>query len=221
MSDWDGSVRCENLSPECYRAHNLPYRDDRPCMRFENILSTNECINILRNIETMHSTTCSSLDPGARSQFSVDDPELSKMIWDRLKRFVPPTLDGGIVVGLETNWRHGMYFEGQSVFAHMDFRHYEKEDENVASRLSFTLYLNESFNNGETAFVLGPIGLNGSHGDIYLKSVPKTGGAILFYQTVPEYMHAAEIVRSGKKYIMRSDVMYRFPNKAAARAEAY
>jgi hypothetical protein len=68
-----------------------------------------------------------------------------------------------------------MYFEGQSVFAHMDFRHYDREDENIASRLSFTLYLNDCFNNGETAFALGPIGLDGSHGGIYFKSVEAAG----------------------------------------------
>ena len=215
----DGLVKCVNLSPQCYLAHNLPSRDDRPCLRFENILSTNECGYILRSIEAMHSKICGSIDPGTRSQFSVEDPELSELIWGRIKGFIPSNLDGGIVAGLETNWRHAMYFEGQSVFAHMDFRHYDREDECIASRLSFTIYLNESFIEGETAFVLGPIGLDGSHGPIYLKSAPKTGGGILFYQSVPEFLHTAEIVRNGKKYIMRADVMYRFPSKAAARAD--
>jgi hypothetical protein len=52
-------------------------------MRFENILSAKECLNILQEIETMHSSTCSSLDPGSRSQFSLDDPELTELIWGR------------------------------------------------------------------------------------------------------------------------------------------
>eukprot|EP01036_Dinobryon_divergens_P026912 gene26912-35608_t len=207
-----GDCSCENLSPRCYGAQNLPYRDDRPCMRFENILSATECLNILQKIEPMHSGTCSSLDPGTRSQFSLDDPELTKLIWGRLKGFLPPTLDGGIVVGLETNWRHAMYFEGQSVFAHMDFRHYDREDENIASRLSFTVYLNECFNDGETAFVLGPIGLDGSHGGIYFKSVPQTGGAILFYQAVPD--HGITGTKINGVYPLKNDLIIR-----AARGE--
>jgi len=217
-SDWEGPVIFTDLSPLCYMAHQLEVCTDRPCIRFENVLTKKECDNILSMIERNHSE-CDSLIPGVRSQFSVDDVELSDLIWSRIKDFIPSTLDGGNVLGLQTNWRHGLYIDGQSVFAHMDFRHYSKEDENVASRLSFTLYLNEEFENGETAFVLGPLGLDGSHGPIFYKSKPKTGSAILFYQCVPEYMHTAEVVRNGKKYIMRADVMYRFFDKAAARSE--
>ncbi len=82
---------------------------------------------------------------------------------------------------------------------------------------SLTIYLNDDFLGGDTAFVREPIGYDGSHGGIFYRSVPKAGSAILFYQNVPEYYHTAERVVSGCKFIMRSDVMYKFKDKEAVR----
>merc|ERR1712032_1358154 len=57
---------------------------------------------------------------------------------------IPDSLDGGQVVGLETRWRHARYWPEQWVMAHMDFRHKDRADDCVCSRISFTLYLSHA-----------------------------------------------------------------------------
>merc|ERR1719456_643069 len=78
----------------------------------------------------------------------------------------------------------------------MDFRRGPKDDECVASRISFTVYLNDDFEGGETAFVTG-VRDDGSHGGEHYPNRPRTGSAVLFYQCVPEFSHTANEVRGG------------------------
>ncbi len=217
MSDWVGPIVSTDISSICRSAHHIP--DDtpvRPCFRIDNVLSKSECEQILESVKVLHESEPVSLEPGVRSQVTIEDEYLQKLVWERIKHVLPQELDGGQVVGLQSKWRHGMYHPGQSVFAHMDFRHSDKSIDFVCSRISVTIYLNDSFTGGETAFVKQPIGYDGSHGGIFFRSVPITGSAIIFYQCVPEYFHTAEVVTGGVKCIMRSDVMYNFPSKLMA-----
>ena len=61
-----------------------------------------------------------------------------------------------------------------------------------ASRLSFIIYLNDDFSGGETTVV-----------DKTIK--PRRGMALLFRH---ELLHEGRAVKSGTKYVMRTDVMY-------------
>jgi len=208
VESWVAPVRQEDLRPVCCRACGVSVRDDRPCFVLHNILSKDECQQIVKHFSQFHSSEPESMTPGARSQFCVPDSNLSSTIWGRVSQFFPETLDGGKLVGLQQEWRHAMYFPGQSVMAHMDFR--RADAPRLESRISFTVYLNEDFGGGETTFVQG-VDDFGYYSSVVHDNVPKTGSVIVFYQDVPEFFHCAKVVTSGRKFIMRADVMYQFP----------
>lgn len=214
---WAGPVECTDLAPRCSSAHGVSVRSDRLCLSLDNVLSESECRALVSAAQSRHETAPPTGPhvPGVRSQFTVQDPALSDLVWRRITSFIPPELDGGTVVGLATGWRHARYWPGQSVMAHADFRHGSHDDERIASRISFTLYLNDAFDGGETNFVKG-VKLDGSHGGVHYSNRPRTGSAIMFYQCAPEFSHTAEVVVNGLKSIMRSDVMYRFASATAA-----
>lgn len=212
---WSGPIKVIDLAPTCCEAHKVPVRSGRPCLVIDNVFSKEECVAIMAAAKPYHQTEPVSMFPGVRSQFTASDPDLSAMVWKRVKHALPEVLDNGRVIGLQTVWRHARYFPGQSVFAHMDFRHGSREDECVASRLSFTVYLNDDFDGGSTSFVLG-MRDDGSHGEEYYPNRPRTGSVVIFYQSVPEFAHTANTVHRSCKSIMRADVMYRFPDKTAA-----
>ena len=89
----DGLVKCVNLSPQCYLAHNLPSRDDRSCLRFENILSTNECGNILRSIEAHPSAP---REAAAASWGQAPSPRTDHREPNLLETFFASTLRHGV-----------------------------------------------------------------------------------------------------------------------------
>jgi len=63
------------------------------------------------------------------------------------------------------------------------------------------VYLNEDFTGGRTIFY------NKSGNETHALA-PKTGQAIIFPQT-SKYPHIGEEIKSGRKYILRTDVMYK------------
>lgn len=65
-------------------------------------------------------------------------------------------------------------------------------EEGLESRLTFLAYPNEGFEGGETDFR-------------NFKVQPQTGMAVLF---VHDTWHEGVEVRSGQKYVLRSDVLY-------------
>eukprot|EP01084_Bolivina_argentea_P115594 205539_1 len=214
-NEWNNSMKVINIAPICYKQHNKTVISNRPCFVIDNVFTKKECESMIKSTLYLHETKPTSLLPGVRSQFSIFDPELSNIVWNRIKHLIPNTLDGGVVIGLQKNWRHARYFPGQSVFAHMDYRHGNNINECIVSRLSFTVYLNEDFEGGYTSFVKG-MKNDGSFDEEYYKNKPKTGSAIVFYQCVPEFAHNATVVYNGHKSIMRADILYRFSNKTIA-----
>merc|ERR1712176_1225281 len=102
-------------------------RDDRPCFWLDNVLSVAECDALLEASLEHHESPLSPADvqtqPGCRSQFCTQDPDLAKLLWGRIKHTLPQFLDGGEAIGLMECVAHARYFAGQEGFPHMDFRH--------------------------------------------------------------------------------------------------
>merc|ERR1711933_501502 len=82
-----------------------------------------------------------------------------------------------------------------------------------ASRISFTVYLNDDYNGGDLSFI-GELRMDGTHGGEHLRTHPRKGSAVLFYQGVPEFAHLPRAIEGGTKSIMRADVLYRFADGA-------
>ena len=162
MASVDTVVRIpEDLANPCCAAWGVNQSASRPCHYYRSLLSPDECLAVLSVIGKKHQKEGNdSVEPGVRSQFPEFDSALSETIWARIAANIPPELDGGRAVGLETRWRHARYYDGQSVFAHMDFRHRSQEPSHAAevrdvivSRMSLTVYLDDAYTGGEIVFV--------------------------------------------------------------------
>lgn len=120
----------------------------------------------------------------------VDDVDRAAWLWERLRPHAPPVFAGRAAVGLNERFRFYRYDPGERFAPHRDgaFRRANGEQ----SRLTFMIYLNEGFDGGETNFDDASI-------------TPRTGLALMFDH---DLHHEGAAVRSGRKYVLRSDVMY-------------
>jgi prolyl 4-hydroxylase len=127
----------------------------------------------------------------------VDEPQLADALWQRTRPLLPAHVlrDGRArATGFNERLRFYRYRPGQRFALHAD-GHYRRPDGSETSRMSFLIYLNEGFSGGETQFpVLGVC-------------VPKTGLALCF---IHRYLHEGCPVRSGVKYVLRTDIMYAY-----------
>ncbi|HEY3789081.1 MAG TPA: 2OG-Fe(II) oxygenase [Urbifossiella sp.] len=135
----------------------------------------------------------------------IDDPNLATTIWDRLRPFVPEKRGTGWVSsGLNERFRFYRYDPGQRFDWHLD-GYYERSP-SERSAYTFMIYLNEGFAGGSTEFMLhGDEG--GPNSELITRIVPKTGMALVFFHRMP---HQGAPVLAGRKYVLRSDVMYRW-----------
>lgn len=120
----------------------------------------------------------------------LDDFEIAKNLWQRVAAQIPPILEGRQALGLNERLRFYRYDVGQYFAPHSDgcFRRENGEE----SLLTFMIYLNDDFDGGETNF-----------GEVSIK--PETGMALVFKHPL---LHEGCAVTKGRKYALRSDVMY-------------
>lgn len=166
----------------------------------KNFISQEECAHLIEFSEQQgYQEAEISLQSGPKmikgirnnSRLILTDPVLAAGYWDKLKSFCPEQLDDTIAVGLNEQFRFYKYENNQRFKRHVDGRF--KRNELEESRITFMIYLNEQFDGGETAFD-------------EISIIPKTGDALLF---IHEVKHEGCPVKSGIKYALRSDVMYR------------
>jgi hypothetical protein len=121
-----------------------------------------------------------------------DDVARAESLWQRLRPRVPEILQDRQVVGLNERLRFYRYDPGERFAPHIDgpFRR-EKGEE---SFLTFMVYLNGGFAGGETSF---------GEGEAWI--TPETGLGLIFDHYI---LHEGAAVTSGRKYVLRSDVMY-------------
>ncbi len=120
----------------------------------------------------------------------VDDAERAEALWQRSRNEIPWFCHGRQVVGLNERFRFYRYDPGERFAPHRDgaFRC----DNGERSLLTFLVYLNEGFEGGETIVEGRAIR-------------PKLGMALIFEH---QLLHEGAAVISGRKYVLRSDVMY-------------
>jgi len=131
----------------------------------------------------------------------VDDAGLADDLWQRLGPFMPCVFKKKWQpVGVNERFRYYRYDIGQKFDWHTD-GYYEREN-GERSFFTFMVYLNDSFEGGETAFTSKGDLLSEPHN---LKIKPKAGMALLFHHPI---LHIGEAVRAGRKYVLRTDVMF-------------
>lgn len=130
------------------------------------------------------------------ARYILDDTALAAKIWVRAGAFMPRTFRHRTAVGLNERFRFYRYDPGQMFAKHRD-GNFER-DNGEESQFTFMVYLNDGFAGGETKFHV-------STGMPWLDVVPRRGMALVFEHRL---LHEGAPVLSGRKYVMRTDVMY-------------
>jgi catechol 2,3-dioxygenase-like lactoylglutathione lyase family enzyme len=131
----------------------------------------------------------------------VDDPERARALYERLSIHLGARLQQvWTPIGLNELLRLYRYDVGQQFDWHRD-GHFERSREE-RSFFTFMIYLNDDFEGGATSFSVDDTGVAP---DGVLRVVPKKGMALLFHHPI---MHRGDPVTTGRKYVLRTDVMY-------------
>lgn len=175
------------------------------------VVSPTECADFIARGERMgfESATVSTtggpkMMPGVRNNDRAifDDPELAASLWERVRRYIPPRLGNSAPAGLNERFRYYRYDPAQRFNAHRD-GHVERSP-TERSRITFMIYLNAGFEGGQTVFY-SEERVNGLRRVV--ASVEPVAGMALFF--AHEWWHEGARVISGRKYVLRTDVMYR------------
>jgi hypothetical protein len=125
----------------------------------------------------------------------VDDVELARVLWGRIGERTPPVPFAARdwrACGLNERFRWYRYDPGQAFRWHRDGAHRATTGER--SFFSVLLYLNGGFGGGQTEFADA------------VPVVPAAGRVLLFDHRL---VHQGAPVVSGRKWVLRTDVMYR------------
>ena len=180
-----------------------------------NVLSPEECVEYITLTENIGYTPAGltvgkdeyMMAPQVRNNDRVilDDEKRATDLWNRIAEYVPTTIDNWTAIGLNERLRFYRYDPGQWFAPHGDGSYMRENHDH--SRLTFMIYLNDGFEGGETRFYI--------HHDYFVlldpnvvpdvSVVPKTGMALCFRH---EMRHEGARMIGGRKYVLRSDVMY-------------
>lgn len=132
------------------------------------------------------------------TRVTLDAPRLAAELFERAAPLLPPSFGEWSLSGVNERFRYYRYEPGEMFRPHQDgtFRRSETE----RSMLTFMVYLNEGCSGGSTVFHLP--------GGEDLEIVPRQGMALVF---VHRQLHEGAPVLSGRKYVLRTDVMYARP----------
>ncbi|MBL6851872.1 MAG: 2OG-Fe(II) oxygenase [Alphaproteobacteria bacterium] len=169
-----------------------------------HFLSADECARLIAHAEASGFEAASIVTgsgtkfvPSIRNNARVIQDDLIRAadLWARLRDHVPPFIAGRQAIGVNERFRFYRYDPGQQFAGHEDapFR----RDNGEQSLLTFMVYLNDGFEGGETVFREVVI-------------APAMGTALLFRH---ELFHEGRAVRAGRKYVLRSDVMFNPPGR--------
>ncbi len=132
----------------------------------------------------------------------VDDTSMASHLWQRVQPFAPQ-FKNWQPVGVNERFRFYRYDIGQKFDWHQDG--YFERTNGERSFFTFMVYLNADFEGGETSFFLSN---RSSAPWASLAVKPEVGKALLFHHPIT---HKGEPVVAGRKYVLRSDLMFALP----------
>jgi predicted 2-oxoglutarate/Fe(II)-dependent dioxygenase YbiX len=176
----------------------------------DNILSPKECAEYITLTENIGYTDAPittirgfEIRPDIRNNQRVilDDQERAFALWQRVSNYIPSSIGRWQAVGLNERFRFYRYDPGQMFAIHHDGSYRRPNGEE--SLLTFMIYLNEGFEGGDTRFHLS----RRYYEDLpNIAVIPVTGMVLCF---VHELVHEGAPIIQGRKYVLRSDIMYR------------
>ena len=175
--------------------------DNDTIFTLSSFLSAEECVELIRRTEAtgfrdapITTSRGFVMRPEIRNNTRVmqDDTARAASLWDRLAGFVAPRVDRWIAIGLNERLRYYRYDVAEYFKWHRDGAFVRSPTER--SLFTAMIYLNDDFEGGTTDFEDGPV------------IVPQRGMALLFEH---RQGHQGAAVTRGRKYVLRTDVMYR------------
>lgn len=172
-----------------------------------NFLTPEECANYVRVTEASGYSAAPITTAGGfvmmpeirnNERVMIDNRDWAAKLWNRAKPLIPSPFKGHDAIGLNERFRFYRYDEGHTFRPHID-GHFARNDER--SQLTFMVYLNGECEGGETVIYFSSDGAE-------LRVKPETGKALVFYHYL---LHEGAPVTDGRKYVLRTDVMYRVP----------
>jgi len=180
-----------------------------------NVLSEQECAEYIALTENIGYTPAGltigqdeyMMVPGVRNNERVilDDEKRAADLWRRIAEYVPATIDNWTALGLNERLRFYRYDPGQRFAPHRVGSYMRQNGE--CSKLTLMIYLNDGFEGGDTRFYIHQHYFELLEKEVVpdVSVVPKTGMALCFRH---ERRHEGSRVIRGRKYVLRSDVMY-------------
>ena len=136
------------------------------------------------------------------SRVMIDDPARALALYQRLSANLAPRFQRTWApVAFNERLRLYRYDIGQQFDWHRDG--YFQRQNGERSFFTFMVYLNDDFDGGATSFNDG--GFRFSAGGM-LRITPAKGMGLLFHHPI---LHRGDPVTTGRKYVLRTDVMYR------------
>jgi predicted 2-oxoglutarate/Fe(II)-dependent dioxygenase YbiX len=138
------------------------------------------------------------MDPDIRNNWRtfIKDDNLADELWLRTQSLLPRKVKGWQIVGLYESIRFYRYENEQRFAPHYDGPTVRARDEK--SFLTFMVYLNDDCEGGETVFFE-------RDGTERFRVEPEAGAALVFDHA---QFHEGAAVTRGRKYVLRTDVMY-------------
>jgi predicted 2-oxoglutarate/Fe(II)-dependent dioxygenase YbiX len=125
------------------------------------------------------------------------DHVLAYQLWQKLKPFIRPVIGISQAIGLNEMFRFYKYSPGQRFKMHRDGSYVRNETE--FSYYTFMIYLNDDYEGGYTKFQSGEF------------VSPQKGRALIFEHSLK---HEGARLTKGLKYVLRTDVMYKYRTNA-------
>lgn len=139
----------------------------------------------------------------------VDSRVLAARLFERARPFLPSRVDDWHLSGMNERFRYYRYDAGQRFKPHYDASFCRNAEEE--SQLTFMVYLNDDFTGGTTDFY------RDDEWAPHLSVKPRRGTALVF---VHHQLHEGALVTLGRKYALRTDVMYRVHPRGPVEANA-
>ncbi|XP_071796045.1 uncharacterized protein [Asterias amurensis] len=200
-SEWPVPVKTDIIPPGYKEGEKLAFTLD-------NVFTKEECDELIRVSEERGYEQAlvnigmgrQKLMPNVRNNFRciIDSEEIAHAFWERITEFIPQTMGkfGSTKIALNERLRFLRYVPGEYFKPHHDGIY--QRDNGEASLITVQIYLNEGFQGGSTTFL--------SMDEFErVECVPKTGRVLIFEHRI---YHEGSLLKKGKKYAIRTDVMY-------------
>lgn len=193
--------------------HDLPSNCvGRFAVALDGVLSPGECSEWIARAEAADFVTAlinvgggrevQDLDTRSSCRVMFDDIPLAKEIWGRIQHAIPKDIVPGFEpVGLNERLRFLRYDPGQHFSPHQDGSYPRSDGSGERSFLTLLLYLNADYDGGFTTFYSGF-----KEGDEEVPVVPAPGRLLLHEHRL---LHGVPALKTGRKYVVRTDVMFR------------